>query len=136
MARALIIPALGADARRQIAAFSDKFAPANKPRKYHNTPTIYKSIQGFELTAASKAEARGYAELDRLMQAKRVVRWVPQVGFLLQGGSRYVCDALIFWADGRVTVRDYKGVETFETPAFKIKRGLMKSTYNLEIEIG
>ena len=146
MARGSIIPALGPDAQRQIAedyrkrpvrsetdkAWRAAYPPETQPRKYRNTPTIYKSIQGFELTAASKAEARGYAELDRLMQAKRVVRWVTQVGFLLQGGSRYVCDALIFWPDGNVTVRDYKGVET---PAFKIKRGLMRSTYNLEIEL-
>lgn len=141
MARGSIIPALGPDALRQVReqlaheathkAILEHSAGVTKPRKYRNTPTIYKSIQGFELTAASKAEARGYAELDRLMQTKRIIRWVPQVGFLLQGGSRYVCDALIFWADGTVTVRDYKGVET---PAFKIKRGLMKSTYNLEIE--
>lgn len=100
--------------------------------KFRNIKTPFRSIQGFELIAASKREAKDYAMLDLGIKTGIVLRWVPQVSFLLQGGSRYRCDALVFWADGRVTVRDCKGVEI---PAFKIKRGLMKSTYGLEIEI-
>lgn len=108
-------------------------APIPKKRsKYGNKPTHFRSTQGFELVAASKAEARGYAALDAMIVANEIVLWVPQVSFLLQGGSRYRCDALVWWATGRVTVRDYKGMET---PAFKIKRGLMMSTYGLEIEV-
>ena len=100
--------------------------------KYRNVKTPFRSLHGFELIAASKREAKDYAMLDLGITTGLVLRWIPQVSFLLQGGSRYRCDALVFWADGRVTVRDCKGVET---PAFKIKRGLMKSTYGLEIEI-
>ena len=107
-------------------------APETKPSKYRNKKVPFTSIQGFSLTAASKQEARDYGMLDLGIKAGTVIRWVPQVSFLLQGGSRYRCDALVFWADGSVTVRDAKG---FETPEFKIKRGLMKSTYGLEIEL-
>ena len=122
---------LGPTALKQVREQLVAQVKVPKPAKYRNVKTRFRSTQGFELTAASKAEARGYAELDRLLLTKRIVRWIPQVGFLLQGGSRYVCDALIFWSDGQVTVRDYKGVET---PVFKIKRGLMRATYNIEIE--
>lgn len=106
--------------------------PKAQPSKYRNVKTPFVSIQGFELTAASKREAKMYADLDQLIVAREVLHWVPQVGFLLQGGSRYVCDALVFWRVGHVTIWDAKGKET---AAFKIKRGLMLSTYNLHVEI-
>lgn len=130
---------LGKDAQRQIrekivqedARKCVSTKPA-KRSKFGNTRAPFESIQGFKLIAASMREARDYATLDIGIQAGLVIRWVPQVSFLLQGGSRYRCDAMVWWADGRVTVRDTKGVET---PEFKLKRGLMLSTYNLEIEI-
>lgn len=121
---------LGAAARAQAVA---QIVPTvAKPSKYKNQKTPFKSIQGFELVAASKREAKDYAMLDLGIKTGLVTRWVPQVSFLLQGGSRYRCDALVWWADGRVTVRDTKGKET---EGFKLKRGLLRSTYNLEIEI-
>lgn len=110
-------------------------AQATKPKKrskYRNIPLTFRSVQGFELVAASKAEAADYARLDLGIRTGEILRWVPQVSFLLQGGSRYKCDALVFWTGGQVTVRDAKGVET---AAFKIKRGLMESTYGLTIEV-
>lgn len=147
-----ILSALGPDALRQIreqlgkevvphsvsseldnaSALATLSEQGSERSKFRNIKTPFRSIQGFELVAASKREAKDYAMLDLGIKTGIVLRWVPQVSFLLQGGSRYRCDALVFWADGRVTVRDCKGVET---PAFKIKRGLMKSTYGLEIEI-
>ena len=130
-----VIAALSPDAQRQVREQLSRRPgeiPTDERSKFRNIKTPFRSVQGFELVAASKREAKDYAMLDLGIKTGIVLRWVPQVSFLLQGGSRYRCDALVFWADGRVTVRDCKGVET---PAFKIKRGLMKSTYGLEIEI-
>ncbi len=118
------------------AAFRAKPATADeapeRPRKYRNVPEPFLSTQGFSLVAASKAEARDYEMLDLGVRTGIVLRWVPQVSFLLPGGIRYKCDALVWWADGRVTVRDCKGVET---RAFRDRKRLMLSTYGLEIEI-
>lgn len=124
---------LGPAAQRQIRAkLADQIIATDRPAKYRNKPTLLTSIQGFTLKAASRKEAKYYAMLDLGITTGLVIRWVPQVSFLLQGGSRYRCDALVFWADGRVEVGDAKGMLTKE---FKLKRGLMRSTYKLEIEI-
>jgi len=104
----------------------------DRPSKYKNQKTPFRSSQGFELVAASKKEARDYAMLDLWLKAGAIRAWVPQVGFKLQGGSRYVCDSMVIWADGHITLRDVKG---HETPSFKIKRGLLRSTYGLEVEL-
>ena len=107
-------------------------AKVEKPAKYRNKPTPFTSTQGFSLVAASKAEARDYAMLDFMLKGKVALRWVPQVSFILPGNLRYRCDALVWWADGAVTVRDCKGVMT---KAFRDRERLMKSTYNIDIEI-
>jgi len=103
-----------------------------KRSKYGAVRTPFRSIQGFEIVAASKAESADYVRLDQLLQAKVIIRWAPQVGFRLPGGLRYVADALVWWADGRVTVRDCKGKQT---PAFRDRQRLMMATYKIEIEI-
>lgn len=92
----------------------------------------FRSDQGFELVPASKAEWRDYELLDTMMRGGAIVRWVPQVSFLLPGGLRYRCDALVWWKDGRVTVRDCKGQET---KAFIDRKRLMLSTYGITVEL-
>src|ERR1700743_1565937 len=89
-------PKVRQQATRQILAQTKKLDADEppKPSKYRNMKRLYISRQGFEILAASIKEARGYADLDTLIGAGHVVRWVPQVSFLLQGGSRYVADAL------------------------------------------
>ena len=67
-------------------------APETTPSKYRNKKVPFTSIQGFSLTAASKQEACDYGMLDLGIKAGTVIRWVPQVSFLLQGGS--VTDAM------------------------------------------
>ena len=107
-------------------------APETKPSKYRNKKVPFRSTQGFELTAASKQEAKDYGMLDLGIKDGTIIRWVPQVGFRLPGNIRYVADALVWWADGRVTVIDSKG---FVTPAFRDRQRLMLATYNLPVEL-
>jgi hypothetical protein len=132
-----IIGSLSASAQAQVR---EQLAKQNAGRiiaterkgKYNNERTPFKSRQGFELVAASKKEAKDYAMLDLGITTGLVTRWVPQVSFLLPGSIRYRCDALVWWADGRVTVRDAKG---FETSAFRDRKKLMRACYGIEIEI-
>lgn len=67
---------------------------------------------------ASKREAE-YAEvLRRLKLEGEVLDWLEQVPVKLPGGIRYVCDFLVFWHDGKVTLVEIKG---HETPEWKLK---------------
>lgn len=134
-----IIPFLGkaalASLREKIGADAVRLAERREKSKYGNDPLAFKSTQGFELIAASRAEWRDYQNLDLMIKSGDVIRWVPQVSFRLPGFPRavyYRCDALVWWANGRVTVRDAKGAETRD---FINKRKLMMSTYGLEIEL-
>lgn len=130
-----IIPALGKSAQQQIReqfASRGQIIATDRPSKYKNKPEMFRSSQGFELRAASRKEAKDYAMLDLGIKTGLVLRWVPQVSFLLPGGVRYRCDALVWHADGRVSVRDAKGHATQD---FKNKQKQMRSTYGLEIEI-
>lgn len=60
----------------------------------------------------SKLEAAYFDHLTLLMRAGEVVGFLRQVPFHLPGGVRYVCDFLVFWADGSCTFDDPKGMET------------------------
>lgn len=66
----------------------------------------------------SKAEADYADYLGTLVTAGEIVGLMRQPVFYLPGGTRYVADFLVFWADGRVETLDVKGVET---EGFKIK---------------
>lgn len=133
-----LVPRLGPDAQRQVREQLTRdtglgeIIATEREGKYKNRPTMFSSSQGFTVRAASKKEAKDYAMLDLGIKTGLVDRWVPQVSFLLPGSIRYRCDALVWWADGRVTVRDAKG---YETPAFKDRKKLMRSTYGLEIDV-
>jgi len=75
---------------------------------------------------ASKLEARRYSQLVQL-QKLHMIRWFTcQVPFHLAPGIKYVCDFLVVWSDGRITIEDVKGVET---AAFKIKKKLFEPLY-------
>lgn len=75
---------------------------------------------------ASKLEARRYKQLVQLHKGG-MIRWFTcQVPFQLAPGIKYVCDFLVVWSDGRITIEDVKGVETKE---FKIKKKLFEPLY-------
>ena len=84
-------------------------------------------------TYDSIREAAYARTLDILKQAGEVVQWIPQVPFRLPGKTRYVCDFLVFYADGRAEFVDVKGMET---PAFKAKKKMVEELYApIEIKI-
>ena len=126
--------ALSPERRTEIAknAAVARWEGGERKSKYGAVKTPFRSTQGFELVAASKAEARDYAMLDLGIKTGLIKAWAPQVGFKLPGNLRYVCDALVFWSDGRVTVRDCKG---HITPAFRDRQRLMLSTYGIAVEL-
>ena len=78
----------------------------------------------------SKAEAKRYLELKVLQEKGEVLFFLRQVPFHLAGGVKYVCDFMIFWADGSVTVEDVKGMKT---PLYVAKKKMVESTYPVEI---
>lgn len=81
---------------------------------------------------ASTLEWKYFKHLQLLQKAGEVVFFLSQVPFRLPGGVKYVCDYQIFFADGRVSFIDVKGVETSE---FKLKKKIVESVYPVEIEI-
>jgi hypothetical protein len=89
-----------------------------KPRhKFRAQPTAHGGVR-----YASKLEARHAARLDLLKDGGAVLGWLRQIPFHFPDGTVYRCDFQVFWADGRVTFEECKGVET---PEWKIKARLL-----------
>lgn len=74
---------------------------------------------------ASKREAEYAASLDLAKRAGHVAYWLEQVPVKLPGGLKYVCDFLVFYADGRVAFVEVKGVQT---PVWKAKLRLLEES--------
>ena len=89
--------------------------------KYHAKPSVNNGIR-FD----SKKEAERYNTLELLRSAGEVLIFLRQVPFHLPGGVRYVCDFMVFWADGSVTFEDVKG---FRTESYKAKRRMVEDIY-------
>jgi hypothetical protein len=81
---------------------------------------------------ASKAERTYYDKLEILKKAGEVLFFLTQVPIRLPGGTKYVCDFVVFYTDGLVRFVDVKGIET---DSFKIKKREVEAIYPLEIEI-
>lgn len=90
--------------------------------KYNATRT---ELDGIKFS--SKREAGFYATLKLGVQQGTVVQFLRQVPFHLPGGSRYVCDFLVFYPDGTCAFIDVKGMET-ET--FKLKKKMVEELYH------
>lgn len=74
---------------------------------------------------ASKRES-DYAGLLAAQQSAGVVsHFLEQVPVKLPGGVKYVCDFLVFYADGRIAFVEVKGVQT---PAWKLKLRLLEES--------
>jgi hypothetical protein len=85
-----------------------------------------------EMHFPSKLEARVYGKLKLEQQAGFVLFFLRQVPFHLPGGVKYVCDFVVFYADGSVKFIDAKGMETSE---FKMKKKMVEDLYPVTIEI-
>ena len=79
---------------------------------------------------ASKKELKRYQELELLQKHGEVIFFLRQVPFHLSGGVKYVCDYLVFWASGDVTIEDVKGMRT---PMYKLKKKQVQALYPITI---
>lgn len=79
---------------------------------------------------ASKREADRHTELQLLQQAREIAFFLEQVPFRLPGGIVYLADFVVLHLDGSYTVEDAKG---FRTDVYKIKKKLMKETFQIEV---
>lgn len=78
----------------------------------------------------SKKEARRYLELKALKESGEIVFFLRQVPFHLSGGVKYVCDFVIFWSGGDVTIEDVKGMKT---AIYTAKKKMVEATYPITI---
>ena len=79
---------------------------------------------------ASKKEMNHYLNLQKLQELGKIVFFLRQAPFHLPGGIKYVCDFMVFWANGTVTFQEVKG---FKTEMYKAKKKLVEHYYPLEI---
>jgi hypothetical protein len=79
---------------------------------------------------SSKKEAKRYNNLKMLKNIGEVIFFLRQVPFHLPGGVKYVCDFLIFWTNGDITIEDVKG---FKTESYKAKKKMVEALYPVEI---
>ena len=93
--------------------------------KFKAVPTTVDHIK-----FASKQEAKRYNELKLLEKLDEVVFFLRQVPFHLEWDSKYICDFLVFWKDGSVTIEDVKG---FKTAVYKLKKKAVESQYPIQI---
>lgn len=93
--------------------------------KFKAKPTTIDSI-----SFASKKEAARYTQLKLLQTSGKVLFFLMQVPFHLTGGVKYVCDFVVFWQDGEVTIEDVKGVKT---DLYKLKKKQVEELYPIKI---
>ena len=79
---------------------------------------------------ASKKEMNHYMDLQKLQSLGEIIFFLRQVPLHIPGGIKYVCDFVVFWAQGEVTFEDVKG---FKTEMYKTKKKLVEHHYSLEI---
>lgn len=78
----------------------------------------------------SKKEAKRYRELKTLQELGEVLFFLRQVPFHLEAGVKYVCDFLVFWINGEVTIEDVKGIKT---DMYILKKKMVEATYPVTI---
>ena len=57
--------------------------------------------------------------------------FLRQVPFHLPGNIKYICDFMVFWVNGDITIEDVKG---FKTNIYKTKKKLVESLYPVKIK--
>jgi len=73
-------------------------------------PRDERTVDG--ITFDSKAEAKRYRDLKILQAGGHVEMFLRQTIFHLPGNTKYTCDFFVFWANGKVTIEDVKGMRT------------------------
>lgn len=93
--------------------------------KFHAKPT---ELDGIKFS--SKKEAKRYSELKMLKDSSEVLFYLRQVPFHLPGNVRYVCDFMVFWSNGEITIEDVKGMKT---DMYIVKKKILEDTYPIHI---
>ena len=94
----------------------------------HKFHAVRTELDGIKF--ASRKEAFRYGALKLAQKTGAVLFFLRQVPFHLAGGVKYVCDFMVFWADGTVTIEDVKGMKT---PTYKAKKRMVEATYPIKI---
>lgn len=94
--------------------------------KYRATSTTLDGIK-----FSSKKESIRYSNLKFLQKSGDVLFFLRQVPFHLPGNVKYVCDFMVFWTNGDITIEDVKG---FKTPIYITKRKIVESLYPITIQ--
>ena len=94
--------------------------------KYKAIPT---TIDGIRFD--SKKEANHYGTLNLLKKNGDILFFLRQVPFHLPGNIKYVCDFMVFWKNGEITMEDVKG---YKTRLYMTKKRLVESLYPIIIK--
>lgn len=79
---------------------------------------------------SSKKEAKRYNELKTLENLGEILFFLRQVAFPLSGNTKYVCDFLVFWTNGEITIEDVKGMKT---DMYIMKKKMIEAKYPFKI---
>ena len=97
-------------------------------RVLHKFNAIRSEYDGIKFP--SKKECQRYKQLKQLQELGEIAFFLRQVPFHLSGGVKYVCDFLIFWSNGEVTIEDVKGMKT---DLYRAKKKMVEATYPINI---
>jgi len=90
-----------------------------------------KRCEADEIKFSSQKERKRYLELKLLQDKGEVAFFLLQVPFRLPGAIKYICDFMVFWEDGHVTIEDVKGVRT---PLYITKKKQVEALYPIIID--
>lgn len=99
----------------------------NIKHKFNSKPVSYDGT-----CFHSKLEFDYFLYLELLKKAGEVVFFLRQVPLHLPGGTKYMCDFVVFFKNGDIKFIDVKGVET---DSFKIKKREVEAIYPIIIEV-
>lgn len=94
----------------------------------HKFKAIRSEYEGIKF--ASKKELKRYFDLKTLQKSGDVLFFLRQIPFYLPGNTKYICDFLIFWANGEVTFEDVKGMKT---SMYILKKKQVEALYPIKI---
>lgn len=96
-----------------------------KSHKFKACPTEIDNIK-----FASKKESKRYIGLKMAQKLGEVCFFLRQVPFHLPGNIKYICDFMVFWKNGDITIEDVKG---FKTDIYITKKKLVENLYPITI---
>lgn len=90
-----------------------------------------KSCEADGIKFPSKKERKRYIDLKLLQASGQILFFLRQVPFHLPGGVKYLCDFMVYWTNGDITIEDVKGMKT---PEYITKKKLVEAIYPIEIK--